>query len=180
VFNAVLDGSDAVMLSGESAVGEYPVEAVATMRRICAEAEVFSKSSAYAPRMESVSLSGLIDPITEAAADAACLIARRLDAALIVVTAESGRSALALSNRRPSAPVLALARTEEVARRLSLCWGVEALLLPDARSVEQQLAFGMSWAKSHGLVRPGQHAVLLRSQTAGQANTAAILAGEVP
>ena len=135
----------------------------------------------HTPRSESASLSGLIDPITEAAADAACLIARRVDAALIVVvTAESGRSALALSNRRPSAPVLALARTEEVARLLSLCWGVEALLLPDARSVEQELSFGMSWAKSHGLVRPGEHAVLLRGQTAGQANTVAILAGEVP
>jgi pyruvate kinase len=181
VFNAVLDGSDAVMLSGESAVGQYPVATVATMRRICAEAERHLKSSAYTPRSESASLSGLVDPMTEAAADAACLVARRLDAALIVVVAaESGRSALALSNRRPSAPVLALARTEEVARRLSLCWGVEALLLPDARSVEQELSFGMSWAKSHGLVRSGQHAVLLRGRTAGQTNTVAILAGEVP
>jgi pyruvate kinase len=183
VFNAVLDGSDAVMLSGESAVGQYPVETVATMRKICTEAETHLQSNAYVPRGQSGALTGLVDPITEAAADAACLIARRLDAALIVVVAaESGRAALALSNRRPSAPVLALARTEEVARLLSLCWGVEALVLPDAhpRSVEGELSFGMGWAKSHTLVRPGQHAVLLRGQTAGQANTAAILAGEVP
>ena len=101
---------------------------------------------------------------------------------IVVVAAESGRSALALSNRRPSAPVLALAWSEEVARLLSLCWGVEALVLPGAhsRSVEEALSFGMDWAKSHALVRPGQHAVLLRGQTAGQANTVAILAGEVP
>ena len=181
VFNAVLDGSDAVMLSGESAVGEYPVETVATMRRICGEAESHLHATAYVARSASASLTGLVDPITESAADAACLIARQLDAALIVVVAAaSGRSALALSNRRPSAPVLALARTEEVARVLSLCWGVEALLLPDAHSVEHQLSFGVDWAKSHGLVRPGQHAVLLRGQTAGQAHTAAILAGQVP
>ena len=180
VFNAVLDGSDAVMLSGESAVGEYPVEAVATMRRICAEAEVHLKSSEYAPRKQSAPLPRLLSPITEAAADAACLIARRLDAALIVVAAESGRSALALSNRRPSAPVLALARSEEVARLLSLCWGVDALLLPDVRSTEEVLSFGMNWAKSHGLVRRGQLAVLLRGQTARRASTVAILAGEVP
>jgi pyruvate kinase len=183
VFNAVLDGSDAVMLSGESAVGQYPVEAVATMRRICTEAEGHLHSRTYSSRGDSASLAGLVHPITEAAADAACLMARRLDAALIVVVAaESGRSALALSNRRPGAPVLALARTEEVARRLSLCWGVEALVLPDAhpRPAEAELSFGVGWAKSHDLVRPGQHAVLFRGQTPGQANTVAILAGEVP
>jgi pyruvate kinase len=181
VFNAVLDGSDAVMLSGESAVGEYPVEAVATMREICVEAEAYLQSNAYAPRGQSAPVAGLIDPITESAADAACLFARRLDAALIVVVAaESGHSALALSNRRPGAPVLALARTEEVARLLSLCWGVNALLLPDVGSVEQELSFGISWAKSHGLVQPGQHAVLLRGRTASKANTVAILAGQVP
>jgi pyruvate kinase len=181
VFNAVLDGSDAVMLSGETAVGQYPVETVATMRRICTEAEGHLRSNAYVPRGQPGSLTGLVDPITEAAADASCLIARRLDAALIVVVAaESGRSALALSNRRPGAPVLALARTEAVARILSLCWGVEALLLADAGSVEQELSFALSWAKSHGLVRPGQHAVLMRGQTADKADTAAILAGRVP
>jgi len=183
VFNAVLDGSDALMLSGESAVGQYPVEAVATMRRICTEAETHVQSSAYSSRSESASLSGPVHPTTEAAADAACLMARRIEAALIVVVAtESGRSALALSNRRPSAPVLALARTEEVARLLSLCWGVEALVLPAAHShsVEEALSFGMGWAKSHTLVRPGQHAVLLRGQTASHATTAAILAGVVP
>jgi pyruvate kinase len=183
VFNAVLDGSDAVMLSGETAVGQYPVETVATMRQICTEAERHLQSNAYVPRGQSAALTGLVDPITEAGADAACLIARRLDAALIVVVAaESGRAALALSNRRPSAAVLALARTEEVARLLSLCWGVEALVLPDAhpRSVEAELSFGMGWAKSHALVGPGQHAVLLRGQTADKANTVAILAGEVP
>ncbi len=183
VFNAVLDGSDAVMLSGESAVGQYPVETVATMRQICSEAEKHLQSNAYVPRGQSATLTGLVDPITEAASDAAGLIARRLDAALIVVVAaESGRAALALSNRRPSAPVLALTRTEEIARVLSLCWGVEALVLPDAHphAVEAELAFGIDWAKSHALVRPGQHAVLLRGQTASHANTAAIVAGKIP
>jgi pyruvate kinase len=136
-------------------------------RRHGGEAESHLQSNAYVARGESASLTGLVDPITEAAADAACLVARQLNAALIVVVAAaSGRSALALSNRRPSAPVLALARTEEVARVLSLCWGVEALLLPDAHSVEQQLSFGVNWAKSHGLVRrPARCSA--RNQTAG-------------
>ena len=113
--------------------------------------------------------------------DAACLVAQRLDAALIVVVAaESGRTALALSNRRPRRPDPGAGadRTGGAASQSLLGRGGVA---PAGRaSVEQELSFGMSWAKSHGLVRPGQQVVLLRGQTAGQANTVAILAREVP
>jgi pyruvate kinase len=99
VFNAVLDGTDAVMLSGETAVGEYPVETVATMRQICAEAERFLEHAQQQVRGKSASLSGLVEPITEATVDAAWLVAERLDAPVIVVATDSGRTALALSNR---------------------------------------------------------------------------------
>jgi pyruvate kinase len=179
VFNAVLDGTDAVMLSGESAVGEYPVEAVATMRQICGEAEAYLESRGHSPLGESVSLAGLIEPITEATVDAAHLVTERLNAPLIVVATDSGRTALALSNRRPTATILALTRTEQTARTLALCWGVTPLLLEGSSSAEQELVFGIEWAKSHGLVRPGQHAVLLRGQVAGRPRSRAVLAGEV-
>jgi pyruvate kinase len=178
VFNAVVDGADAVMLSGESAVGQYPVEAVATMRRICTEAERFLQTDRPAAA-DAASLAGLIDPITEAGVDAACLAARRLDAALIVVAADSGRSALALSNRRAAAPVLALTRTEETARLLALCWGVVPVLLPAAVAADGVLAHGLELAKSRGLVRSGDHAVLLRGRVANQADTVAVVAARV-
>jgi pyruvate kinase len=179
VFNAVLDGTDAVMLSGESAVGEYPVEAVVTMRQICAEAEVYLESGGRSSLGESASLSGLIEPITEATVDAAYLITEQLDAPLIVVATDSGRTALALSNRRPTATILALTRTEKIARTLALCWGVTPLVLPESSSAEGELAFGIDWARSRALVQSGQHVVLLRGRIAGHPRSRAVLAGEV-
>jgi pyruvate kinase len=178
VFNAVVDGADAVMLSGESAVGQYPVEAVTTMREICAEAEAYLKSRRQQPVTEP-SGSEFIDPITTTSVDAACLMAQRLDAALIVVAADSGRTAVALSNRRPAAAILALPRTEQVARNLSLCWGVTAVVLPETSWAEHVLAVGVEWAKCHGLATPGQRAVLLRGQVADRPGVRAVLAGTI-
>jgi pyruvate kinase len=179
VFNAVLDGTDAVMLSGETAVGEYPVEAVATMRQICAEAEAYRKVGARPLGPLPPSLAGLVEPITEAAVDAACLVTERLDAPVIVVATDSGRTALALSNRRPAATVLAVTPSEQVARVLTVCWGVTPLVQPGPASAEQQLDLGIQWARSNQLVAPGQHAVLLRGQVLGQDRSRAVLVRQV-
>jgi pyruvate kinase len=169
VFNAVLDGTDAVMLSGESAVGKYPQEAVLTMRQICTEGEAYLKANAPGPvPAVPASLAGLVEPITEAAVDAAFLAAKRLDAPLIVVVTNSGRTALALSNRRPTATALALTRSEQVARLLALCWGVTATVVPENSSPQQELAFAIDWARTQRLVQPGQHVVLLRGEMPGQ------------
>src|SRR5262249_13554124 len=176
VFNAVLDGTDAVMLSGESAVGDYPVEAVTTMAQICTEAEAFMGDLR---RPEPAPLAGLVDPMTEAAVDAACLMARQLHAGVIVVAARSGRTAFSLSNRRPGAAIVAVAETEAVARALSLCWGVTATVLPEESSAERLMAASIAWAKARGLVRTGQHAVLLRERLEGRDDARAVLVGEV-
>jgi pyruvate kinase len=177
VFNAVVDGTDAVMLSGETAVGEYPVEAVATMRQICAEAEAYRR--ARPPAGPPAPLAGFVEPITEAAVDAACLVAHRLDAPLIVVTTESGRTALALSNRRPAATILAVTRTEQLARIAAVCWGVTAVVQPEPAPAERDLAFATGWAKARGLVTPGQFAVLVRGQVPGEDPSRALLARRV-
>lgn len=178
VFNAVLDGTDAVMLSGESAVGEFPVETVQTMRRICAEAEAHSESGASPATDTNAPLSGLVPAITEAIVDAACLVAEQLDAPLIIVATELGRTALALSNRRPSASILTLTESVPVARQLGLCWGVTTRVVPTL-TVSEKIEFAVGWAKSQGLVAPGQHVVLVRGKVPGQITTRAVFAHQV-
>jgi pyruvate kinase len=179
VFNAVLDGTDAVMLSGESAIGDYPVEAVTTMRHICTEAETYLKTAAGQRRDGAAPLSGLIDPAMEACVDTASAMTRQLDAALIVVSAASGWPARALANRRPGAPILALPTTEQIARRLSLCWGVVPAVFSEPSTTERALHFGIEWAKSRGLVAPGQHAILLADHVGDRPDVRAVLAGTV-
>jgi len=178
VFNAVVDGTDAVMLSGESAIGQYPVETVTMMREICAEAEAWLKQEGR-PTPTHAPASGIVDAVTQATVDAACLMTRQLDASLIVVDAASGRSARALANRRPAAMILALPDSEQIARRLSLCWGVIPVLLTDRTTAARALQFGIEAAKARGLVEPGQHAVLLANRVDDRPNLRAVLAGIV-
>ena len=179
VFNAVVDGTDAVMLSGETAVGDYPIEAVAMMRQVCGEAEAFLDSRFKASARQAASLTGFVETMTEASVDAACTMTERLDAPLVVVATDSGRTALALSNRRPSATILAITKSEQVARLLAVCWGVTAVVQPEPVSAERELDLIAEWAKSRGLIRPGQAAVLVRGQTPGEGRSRAVLAREV-
>jgi pyruvate kinase len=179
VFNAVVDGTDAVMLSGESAVGEYPVESVVTMRQICGEAEAFLEARGQNKTAAHASLSGFVETITEAAVDAAYLITEQLNSPVVAVATDSGRTAVALSNRRPTATILAVTRTEEIARTLAVCWGVTSLVMAETASAEQQLAFAIDWAKSQRLIRSGQHVVLVRGQVPGEPHSRAVLAQEV-
>ena len=155
VFNAVVDGTDAVMLSGESAVGEYPVESVVTMRQICCEAEAFLKSRRRPVRTESPSLSGFVEPITEAAVDAACTDHRTDERAVDCRRHRFGSNGAGLSNRRPTATILAVTRTEAIARTLAVCWGVTSLVMSEAAGREKQLAFAIDWARSHHLIQAG-------------------------
>jgi pyruvate kinase len=179
VFNAVLDGTDAVMLSGESAIGEYPVEAVTTMRHICTEAETYLKAAGGQRREGAAALSALVDSTMEACVDAASAMTRQLDAALILVSAASGRASRALANRRPGAPILAMPPTEQMARRLSLCWGLIPAVLSESVSTERALHFGLEWAKSRGLIAPGQHAILIADHVGDRSDVGVVLAGTV-
>jgi len=176
VFNAVLDGTDAVMLSGESAIGDYPVETVTTMRQICEEAENYLDQSDH-PRMNSTaaSLEGLIHPITKAMVDSACLAVETLSAQLIVAITLTGRTALALSNRRPNATILALTPSESIARALNLCWGVTALVSVECSAASKALDSAIDWALQHGLVAKGDHVVLTRGEIPGQTTSRTVM-----
>jgi pyruvate kinase len=165
VFNAVLDGTDAVMLSGETAIGQYPVDAVAMMSRIVAEAE---RSLAHHWDDPGPSTrQGWITPVTEAMVDAASVACRRLNAALLVVATHSGRTALALSKQRHDTPTLALARTPELARAMALYWGVTPTYVADLTSLEDVLHHLEDWAKRNALIRSGDNVVLLRGTIPG-------------
>ena len=117
ISNAVLDGTDAVMLSGESTVGKYPVDAVSYMAKICEEAEKYGE---YAGEFSQV----VPNDITEAVASAVLTSSQQLEAKAIVVPTSGGHSARVISNLRPNTMILALCPNNKIARALSLNYGV--------------------------------------------------------
>jgi pyruvate kinase len=136
VANAVLDGADAVMLSAETSVGSYPVEAVLTMDRIIRKAETRYQHHfdiAHAPKAKELT-------IFDAIGRAACVIANGIDAKAIVVITHSGFSAINTAKYRPKANILAVTDRDKILRRLNLVWGVRGIIVPDF-AVEADIAF---------------------------------------
>ena len=162
VFNAVLDGTDAVMLSGETAVGSYPVETVNTMSRILSEAEASLHDVRGRLEPGPIRRGEWITEITENVVEAACLVGRKLEAALMVVATHSGKTALAISKHRDAAPILALTDSEAMSRAMTLYWGVTPRYSGTLEDPEQALASALEWAREHGLARSGNRIVLVR------------------
>jgi pyruvate kinase len=198
VFNAVLDGTDAVMLSGETAIGQFPVESVATMSRIVGEAESLMSSRASpggpwvspvdgwagggpggAQAASQVARAGQVLPITDAIVEAASSVSRRLRAALLVVATHSGRTALALSKHRNATPTLALTDDPSTARAMALYWGVTALHIPELFESGQVLAFADEWCRAHDLIDSGDRVVIVRGVIPNNPNHNALLVHEV-
>jgi pyruvate kinase len=161
VANAVLDGTDAVMLSEETAVGRHPVEAVQVMGRILDQAE-----AALEPCTDEMG-SGVSDLI----AQAACNVAARLGAAAIVVATRSGYTARKVARHRPRLPVIALTPDETVRRRLSLVWGVTALPMPWEESPEVLLDRFRDPVRAAGLVPAGARVVVTAGWPSGARGT---------
>ncbi|MEK7848336.1 MAG: pyruvate kinase, partial [Chloroflexota bacterium] len=155
VANAVIDGADAVQLSGETSVGLYPVQAVSVMSRIIEKTE-----TAYPPY--EVEPRGRPD-VPRAVAHAACLTARELGSRAIVVLTRSGTTARLVSRNRPQAPIIALAGTTALARQLALWWGVSPLVMEFSLSTEATLASMEEALLNRGLARPGDEIVVVGS-----------------
>jgi pyruvate kinase len=150
VANAVYDGTDAVMLSGESAVGKYPVEAVSMMARIVSEAERDIKEQNLSePRIRQAHLS-IAETICEATAHAA----DDLDLRGVALFTESGQTARQLSKYHPSAPIFALSPVEVTINRLNLLWGTTPVLCPKVNSTEAMVECAENLLEVNDYVRP--------------------------
>lgn len=156
VANAILDGADAVMLSGETAVGHYPVEAVAMMGKIARATEAHFP---YAARLWEASEARAIT-ITDAISQATCEIAQELGAKAIIASTRSGHTARMVAKYRPQTPILAPTPDLKVAARLALAWGVEPLLVPQFDTTDEMIAQAVNAAKGRGFVHPGDVVVI--------------------
>jgi len=161
VANAILDGTDAIMLSNETAVGQYPVEAVATMAKIAQRIE--QERSIWAlPQTESdVDAAGIRKrSIPNAISQAVGNIAEQLGAAAIMTLTKTGSTARNVSKFRPKTPILAVTPHVDVARRLQLVWGVKPLLVLDLASTDQTFQAALGIAQEQALVAEGDLVVM--------------------
>ncbi len=161
VANAILDGSDAVMLSGETARGAFPAESVAVMGRI---AERIEENLYPFYRTLSKEVTTKM-PFTEAAVDAACFAAQELQADALVVFTHSGNTARIVSAQRPRCPVVAFTQRPETLRRLCLCWGVVPFLLDRYLSPDELFREAERRLLERKMVEKGDSVVFLTGST---------------
>ena len=161
VANAIFDGSDAVMLSAETASGRYPVEAVQMMARIIFAAEAARHVDVPWQREPFRKISEL-DEFTDALAGAANYAAEQLDAKYLVVFTQTGGAARLMSKFRPKVPIIALTPSSWVARRMNLMWGVQPFVLREAGEFHEQIVDRVDdFLLSKDIVRPGDRLVIL-------------------
>lgn len=156
IANAIYDGTTAIMLSGESAAGLYPVEAVKTMARIAESAE---EDIDYRHRMAQYGES-VKEDITTSIAYASCSVAMDLNAAAIITVTLSGFTAAAISRFKPGCSVIGCAMSERVCAQLNLQWGVNPILLKKEDDVEELFSDAVEEAKKAGYVKAGDTAVI--------------------
>ncbi len=171
VANAILDGTDAVMLSGETAAGKYPVQAVATMSRIAISAEeainfkeILVRKGKYLSRT-----------VTDAISYATCSTAHDLEAAAIISSTESGYTPKMVSKYKPKAPIIAVTPHAKVLRKLSLAWGVQPLLVSHSEDTDTMISNAVKVSLEAGLISAGDLIVITAGVPVGVHGTTNLL-----
>ena len=167
VANAIYDGTSAIMLSGETAAGAYPVEALKTMSAIAERTEQDTRSRVSTLTEKT---GGKIS-VSDATAHAACLTAKDVNAAAIVTVTESGTTARLLSKYRPAQPIIACVMNEQVQRQLSLSWGITPLMMSLAHNTDELIEMSTSLAKENGYLHDGELAVVTAGVPVGISGT---------
>ena len=170
VANAIFDGTDAIMLSAETAVGDYPERSIQTMARIAAEADEFS-AGARSPRRASDGIASALTSPTAALAHTATQAAREIRARALVIFTHTGYSARLVSKSRPAGPIFALTPLESTCRRLTLTWGVTPVRVPRWRTAEGMIEAGVKLLQGKKLLQRGDWVVAIAGTTTRSGGT---------
>ena len=175
VANAVFDGTGCVMLSGETAGGKYPVEALTAMVTIVTEAEQSIDYWRQFQKQRIIPASNINDAITHTC----CLTAMDLNAKAILAATSSGRTARMICRFRPACPVAALTMHEKVRRQLAICWGVIPFLTGEVNSTDRIFSLSAEVARKEGLVRNGDTVVITAGVPLGKSGSTNLLKAQV-
>lgn len=175
VANAIYDGTSAIMLSGETAAGDYPVEAVETMVRIALRTEADIN---YISRLRARNTNEK-PSITDAISHTACLMAGDLNATSIVTVTKSGRTARMISKYRPQSPIIGGCMSDKVCRQLNLSWGVIPLKVEEKQDADELFDHALERSKEAGLIQEGDTVVLTAGVPLGIAGTTNLLKAHI-
>jgi pyruvate kinase len=171
VANSILDGTDAVMLSGETAVGQYPIAAVQVMHNIAMRTEqALHEGNRQSWCHDPGSLS-----VTESVAESVCRIAYEIGARAILCNTSSGGTAKLVSKYRPTAPVIALTSEEATYRQLALSWGVEPYLIPPVSNAEEMFTNVVNTVVNIGVAKDGDQVVITSGVPVGKSGTTSLI-----
>ncbi|MEX0770222.1 MAG: pyruvate kinase [Balneolaceae bacterium] len=158
VANAVLDGTDAVMLSGETAAGKYPIDAVKTMDKICRTIEMHSRDIYYS--LDYRKPDWKEKQVIESLAYSCVTLAANVEAKAISTITHSGNTARRIAKFRPDVPIVAFTETSKVRRQLNLVWGVHSVKLEEIFDTDKSIKLMENYLKKHGLVESGDRVIL--------------------
>ncbi|WP_295628461.1 pyruvate kinase [uncultured Intestinimonas sp.] len=176
VANAVFDGTSCVMLSGETASGKYPIEALKTMVDTAVAAE---GAIDYWGRFRESALLPGVSSISDAITHSCCLTAMDLGASAILAATKTGYTAKVISRFRPGCPIIAVCQSEKTRRQLAISWGVHPLLTGEVDSTDRLFSMTVDVARKEGVVQPGETVVITAGVPIGKSGTTNLIKAQV-